>query len=797
MLSPRWRKVFRDLWNNSGRTALVVLSIAVGVIAFGGLFATRTNLLNNLNSQFEASANFDIELQIPLFDDEVVRWAARQPNVTGAQGLAVYAEEIITDDETFDVFLYAYDDLTQIDVTRIQPNTGVFPPPRGEIAIERSFMEKLGVNVGDSLTLEVGEDDELYQLPISGTVYNVNVEAGFISDVVFGYTTTRTLRELDLPADYNRLQLLVDRDAVPDLAEFADTMVDDLTRLGVTVSGVSINEIPEHYAADNVAGIVTILVAVGSLSLVLSGFLVVNTISGLLAQQRKQIGIMKIIGASRPQIIGVYMVMVGVFGVLAMVIALPLSGIVARALSIFMGPNTLNIDLVVFRLPVFIIVIEIVVALMAPIISALVPVLSGTSVSAAAAISDVNTKTSNNIIDVMLARLSGLPTPYLISIRNTFRRKWRLLMTMITLVLAGAVFIAIVNVRAAVQTDVLDLTRFSAYDVQVVLDDFYENDGVQRRIQDVPGVIATEGWLNVNVTRVRPGDVQSEGFGLTGVPYDSNFIDPDMRDGRWLDPPTEANRYDLVVGHTLLDSEADIEVGDTLTLDINGSEQAFNVVGISWANNAPGAGGTPVYSYYDVVAREANLLNRTNQVLVQTSEETLAFQQQVERDIIDVLNGADIGFSSTSVIADFTESILDAFDIIVSLLLITATMIAIVGGLGLAGTMSLSVLERTREIGVMRSVGASTNTLRVMFVAEGALIGIMSAIISTVLGVASTAGFAYVLGLVIRERPWTFVFTASSVLYWFGIVLVVSAIASLLPAQRATQISIREAIAYD
>ncbi|MEM6527071.1 MAG: ABC transporter permease [Chloroflexota bacterium] len=796
MLSPRWRKVYRDLWNNKGRTMLVVSSIAVGVIAFGGLFATRTNLLLNLDDDFVQSAPFDVEIGIANFDDDIVRWAARQPGVLDAQGFALYAEEIITDDDVFDVSIYAYDSISDVSVNRITAEAGIFPPPRDEVAVERSFIEKLGVDVGDTLTFEIG-DEEIYTLPVAGTVHDVNAQPGFISDVIRVYASTRTLYGMGLSADYNTLYLRVDRAAAGDLAAFADGIADDLERLGVLVTGVGVVEEQEHWAADNVAGITAILLGVGSLSLILSGFLVINTISGLLAQQQKQIGIMKIIGASRPQIIAIYVALVAVFGVLAVVVALPLSSAVARAITLFLGRDTLNANMDILTLPSFIIAVEIIVALMAPLIFAVGPVLSGTGITAREAISDYNPSVSNNPIDVLLAKLSGLPTPMLLSVRNTFRRKIRLLMTMITLVLAGAVFMAIVNVRQSVREDVSELVQMTNYDVGFTLTGYYNSDGLQRRVQETPGVAATEGWLSVSVNRVRPGNIEGEGIGLIGVPHNSSFIIPDIKEGVWLSDPNDINRFDLVINHLVLESEPDLKVGDTITLDYNGDEQDFNIIGVVWGNDAPGLGGSPVYTYYETVERFSGLQGQANQLNVGTTQSNLAFQQQIESDLFVVLERLDVDVQSTLVLAEQTDALLDAFDIIISLLLITAIIIAIVGGLGLAGTMSLSVLERTREIGVMRSVGASTNALRLMFVAEGTIIGLLSAVVSVILSFATTYGFGQLLGIVVRERPFSYILTFAAPMWWLLIILVVSAVASVLPAQNATQISIREAISYE
>jgi len=143
------------------------------------------------------------------------------------------------------------------------------------------------------------------------------------------------------------------------------------------------------------------------------------------------------------------------------------------------------------------------------------------------------------------------------------------------------------------------------------------------------------------------------------------------------------------------------------------------------------------------------------------------------------------------------NNVLDAFNIIIIILLVVALLIALVGGLGLAGTMSLSVMERTREIGVMRSVGGRTNTLRMMFITEGLLIGMLSFVIALPLSLPVTVLFDSLLAGALRLSPFTFMISPTGSPIWLAMIVGISIVSSLLPAQRATQISIREALSYE
>jgi putative ABC transport system permease protein len=124
-------------------------------------------------------------------------------------------------------------------------------------------------------------------------------------------------------------------------------------------------------------------------------------------------------------------------------------------------------------------------------------------------------------------------------------------------------------------------------------------------------------------------------------------------------------------------------------------------------------------------------------------------------------------------------------------------MSALIGGLGLAGIMSLNVMERTREIGVMRSIGASNSMVGSIVLVEGLLIGIISWVLAIPLSIPVTLLFNAMLGQMIIDTPLVFVFLPIGLVTWLVIVIMVSVVASLLPAYRAIKMSVRETLAYE
>ncbi len=161
------------------------------------------------------------------------------------------------------------------------------------------------------------------------------------------------------------------------------------------------------------------------------------------------------------------------------------------------------------------------------------------------------------------------------------------------------------------------------------------------------------------------------------------------------------------------------------------------------------------------------------------------------------LKDAGIKVSQSSTIAEFAGSIASQFDFLVMFLMAMAAMAALIGGLGLAGIMSLNVMERTREIGVMRSIGASNSMVGGIVLIEGLLIGMLSWTVAIPLSIPVTLLFNTMLGSMMLDQPLVFVFLPIGVLVWLAIVIVVSIVASLLPAYRAIKMSVWETLAYE
>ena len=158
---------------------------------------------------------------------------------------------------------------------------------------------------------------------------------------------------------------------------------------------------------------------------------------------------------------------------------------------------------------------------------------------------------------------------------------------------------------------------------------------------------------------------------------------------------------------------------------------------------------------------------------------------------------ASIKVISNFLIAEEREEFDGAFSVIIALLMVMTFVLATVGCLGLMGAMSLNVIERTREIGVMRAFGASSTAIfRIVFV-EGLLIGLMSWLLAIFLSIPLSALLARSIGESFMSYAMPASYSTGGVIAWAALVVIIAVIASFFPALRAIRLTVTEVLAYE
>lgn len=789
MLSPRWRKVIRDLLGSKGRTTLVVLAIAVGVFAFGSVFITQEVLLKNIQDQYLASNASTITLNISNFDSNLINWVKTQAGVSEASGKADYSVKLIFPDGKEEILnLTAVPDYSRMRLNLLIPQKGVWPPGKGEIVLERNSLAGSKLFIGDNVKIKTPEDKN-YELVLSGSVYNNSGFPYIFTRQFSGFISWDTLALLGFPKRFNKLEIATSSDikTLEEAEKLTYDLTENLRDRGVRVGGSMVFQPNEHWAADNSKAFTAILSVIGIFSLILSGFLVVNTVSALLAQQNKQIGIMKAIGANQKQVIALYLLLVGFYGFLALFIALP-AGMLLGYIFLKLVTDFLNLNINTFYLPTSVFFMELAASLVIPIVAAIIPIYQNSKKPIREVISDHQPLSKVGRLDRILAKIGGLSRPLLISLRNAFRKSGRLALTLGTLVTAGALFMGVLNVRTGMYKEMDRILSMFDFQVSIDLSKDYNSDSLIARIKEVPNVTEVEARTHVSAQRIKLDGTKGSRFGITGLPPETPFSHPVVLSGRWL---IQGDKNRIVLTSAYIRDNPDLSPGDNLYVAIGNDKYHLEIVGVIAMSE------TLAFSDFDTVAQLKDTPTLASSYLIKTSPDDPVTQAKVANDVEDRLDRSGIKVSFKQTKNDIIAAAANQFNFMIFFLLAMAVMVAIVGGLGLAGTMSLNVLERTREIGIMRSIGANDKAIRKLVLTEGLLIGFISWLVAIPLSLPLTYGFCFAIGTAFFERILVFTVVPTGMLMWLVIVMIIAVVASVLPANRASKMSISETLSYE
>jgi len=799
VLGSRWYKVLNDLWGNKTRTVLIVLSITVGLFAVGTIVSARTILSTEMDKSYAAINPCSSTVRtIEPFDKDFVRSVRDMKDVEDADARRTIDVRIqVGPGEWRNLKIFAVSDYDDIRVNKIWPESGAWPPPEREILIERAALQVIRVQVGDVALIETPGEKQR-ELRIAGTVHDLaQVPAQF--DTPYGYISFDTLEWFGEPHGLNELYIVArNQDDEEFVRRVTNEVKNKAEKNGLTIP-ISTTAEPGSVPLDDILQAVLLLLGpLGVLSLFFSGFLIINTVSALLAQQKRQIGVMKAIGARTSQLLCMYLGMVMIYGLMALLISTPLSIAGSRVFSRFIAAM-FNFDLADLSVPPRAIILQIVTGLLVPVLASLYPFLANLRLTAAEAMSAYNMGQGRFGTGVLDRLLSGsnlwfarhvLLRPVLLSLRNIFRSKERLALTLITLVLGGATFIGVFSVRASLDRTIDDLMKLWNFDIMIVFQRSYRVEKIVRETQDAPGVAQADTWIQVAARRVREDGSESGTIYMFAPRADSELAPGAVIvQGRWLAPGDDEA---VVVNAFLLKEEPDVELGDEITLKIEGRERTFRIVGVSLGGLAPFA-----YAPYPYLARITGNVGRADVALVATERHDEASVLEAAAALEAHLGRVGLRVSRVQTTAAERSQMETNFSAVTSLLLVMAVLLAIVGGLGLMGTMSINVLERTREIGVLRAIGARNGSVAWVFIREGIAIGVLSWLLGSVLAFPMGKALSDGVGIPIMGAPLTFSYSMTGVWLWLVLVVILSVLASSLPARNASRLTVRQVLAYE
>jgi putative ABC transport system permease protein len=796
-LKPRWSKVFSDLWGDKTRTSLVVASIAVGVFAVGMIIAAYAILNEDINASYAVANPANIEIWTDPFYEDFVRVIEKVPGVAEVEGRYMLPIRAKSGAENWQgLKLIGIADFKNNQINKLGTLAGTQFLGRDEVAISQNLMNSTGFQVGDEIEIEL-PDGSTYPLVVVGLVSDQTAARPDANATSTALVTMDTVHSLGLGAYFNRLFVTVEGDGSDEdfIAVVAKAVEDKVESHQRTVYRTEENLSNKHPMSDSILAIMGVLGALGILITILSASLIINTLNALLTQQLRQIGVMKLVGGRSFQILGMYLALVVFYGLIALALAVPLGSLGGYTLASFIT-NLMGAEIQGFRVIPVAVIVQFLIAFLIPVGAGFFPVNKGAKTNVRRAISNYrpgNQGASQSFLSRSGRWVRWISRPILLSFRNTFRKKGRLMLTIFTLTVAGAVFIAVFNVRASMDHLMGQLMQHFMGDVTINFNQPYNTIKVKRDLLAIPGIAGVEGWGGASGEILDENDKMVTGLAIVAPPQDTQLLNPEFVAGRWLLPN---EKKALVISDTIYKYYPNLKPGDTLMVEITGDRaEEWEVVGIYRFVDM--LGDPMAYANFEYVAEKINLPNQASSFRLITVNPPVTSLQALIQHIGRQL--ADRGYAVQSIQAGDTmrESATFAVNTLVIFLLIMAILIAFVGSIGLMGTMSINVLERTREIGVMRTIGAVDVVVMQSVIIEGLVIGLITWALAIGLSYPISSALLTIIGKAMAGSTFSLTFTPLGIVIWLAVVIVLSIIASIMPARSAARLTINEVLAYE
>ncbi|MCI0476972.1 MAG: FtsX-like permease family protein, partial [Anaerolineales bacterium] len=483
---------------------------------------------------------------------------------------------------------------------------------------------------------------------------------------------------------------------------------------------------PQNYLGKRELDALFVLLGVFSLvGLVTSGFLVANTLAAMTAEQIGEIGIVKAIGGTRTQVIAIFLIAALLYGIAGTIIGTLLGALASWRLLAYIGA-LLNLD-IRFAIAPEGIALGAVVGIFVTLIGGLIPALSGTAIRVKDALEayGITSTYGQGRVDRLAQKIVALPPLSAMSLRNLARRKVRSFITMLVIAVAVAASLAAQSTSVSVDAAIDGLFKTFRADAWVWFDqwvgaNFASNFRAVGGVNDVEVWSFGDAWVGASTATGTASPLSAPVRArLWGVPANTMLYAPRLVAGRWY----RAGENDAVVVSTDLALERKLRVGDVIEIEIAETRRDFRVVGIV-IDNSIFLGSTvagKVFVDETVVERMQDRLGWATFFALRfdahdpaTVEKRLG---ELQTKFRQYQMGTDSAYREVRGAKEQTR--------ILSLALYAMSLIiGAIGALGVLNTLTLNVLERRREIGVLRSIGAADANLVQVFLTEGLALGI-------------------------------------------------------------------------
>lgn len=444
-------------------------------------------------------------------------------------------------------------------------------------------------------------------------------------------------------------------------------------------------------------------------------------------------------------------------------------------------------DLGPFHVDPSVILVSVIVGLGVPLAAALVPLWNGTRITVREAMSayGVSARSNPRRSGRRARAMPGLSQTSRLGLRGIFRRRGRVALTLLALTLSATAFLAVQTTTYAVSSFGRQL--FVEYDADAFLNlnSPQPFEQLKAQVLSVPNVARIERFEQDSVSTIWGP------LNLQAAEPDSRLYHYQLVKGRWF---TEGQPSTLLLSEVAA-AKTGVTVGGTIAVSNATTTTQWTVIGIVRDyNGGTGTIGSAFTSIANLHAFNGQPASTGVAFLVQAHDRSIAAVNVMATRIDDLL--ARGGLAPSVETKQQNELRNQAqFEILYALLYVVAGIVALVGILGLFNTLSSSVLERHREIGILRSMGATGWRVAGVFWTEAMTLAGIAWLAAIILGIPAAYGFLALLSAVLIPVP--FAFSPAALLVMLLFTVVIASLASFIPALGAARVRVVDTLRYE
>jgi putative ABC transport system permease protein len=787
-------KVFRDIAKEKTRTVIVICAIFLGVLGVATMATSYLVLDRNLRENYLRTNPASFVVVTERVDGALLTDLKALPGIEDVEERDSVMARFRTGPDTYiPLVLFSIDRFSDLRINRFTLEAGRFPEADNQIVIERTGKKMLPLSAGERYPVRI-PGKGAYSTELSGLVHDPGLPPSWMEGTFFGYVT-KGFGGMDRLGSNEQTVLFTVSGNKYDVGRIQDVAVRAKAAIeasGRTVLRTQVPKPGEHAHQSQMDSLMFLLLMFSLLTLFLSSFLIINMISAIMAREVRQIGVMKAIGATTGKIARVYLLAVLVMAACATAIATPLGVYAGGAYARFVA-SMLNFT--IFNpgpgaAPIAGIVL---VGLVLPCLISLFPIYRRSSVSVFDALNDYGVDERSAPRDagksMTPAWAARIPKTLLLAFRNTFRRRGRLVLTLLVLTLGGAVFITTFNLRSSTTRTIRDKFDNQKFDLAAVLEQPRPLIRLESIMPAVGGIARAEYWGSAKITRVLDRGLDSAIIDFRGVPVPSAMFFPEMIAGSWLVPLDR----EVVVNHTFAARHPDAAVGKKIRLRIGGSIEEVTVKGIIREVFA-----TPtIYADYAMFAAMTRTQDTARMIMVGASGTSPIAVAAVSRATENRLETEGIDVRMMYEKLGFKARMVDHLAVITSMLIMMTLLIILVGGLGIVTTMGINMVERRREMGILRALGTTDRALFRIVSCEGLTNAFISWVCASLLALPVSYYLGNMFFRIFFETTINFTVSPIGIVAWFFIDVAFSIVAIYFPARAVTKTSVSATLAYE